>query len=82
MRPKKVTDIYQGCEFWQFNLVDPDNRRPVDFAQRRQLLAQVNALVDAPPALWRQNLKPLLDDMADGRIKMYLLWQSLAVRQR
>jgi len=38
--------------------------------------------VDAPLARWRQNLKPLLDDMADGRIKMYLLWQSLALRQR
>ncbi len=77
-----VPDIYQGCELWQFNLVDPDNRRPVDFTQRSRLLAEVKALVDAPTAQWRQNLKPLLDDMADGRIKMYLLWQSLALRQR
>ena len=77
-----VPDIYQGCELWQFNLVDPDNRRPVDFARRRELLAQVKALVDAPPAKWRRNLQPLVADMTDGRIKIYLLWQSLALRER
>lgn len=77
-----VPDIYQGCELWQFNLVDPDNRRAVDFASRRELLAQVKSLVAAPPAQWRQNLKPLADSMADGRIKLYLVWQSLALRQR
>ncbi len=43
-----VPDIYQGCELWQFNLVDPDNRRPVDFDRRREQLAEVKALVDAP----------------------------------
>lgn len=77
-----VPDIYQGCELWQFNLVDPDNRRPVDFTLRRQLLARVKALVDAPPSQWRHNLQPLVDDMSDGRIKIYLLWQCLALRQR
>ncbi|MBS1227244.1 MAG: bifunctional 4-alpha-glucanotransferase/malto-oligosyltrehalose synthase [Proteobacteria bacterium] len=77
-----VPDIYQGCELWQFNLVDPDNRRPVDFALRRELLAQVKVLVDAPPTKWRQNLQPLVADLADGRIKLYLVWQGLALRQR
>src|SRR5581483_11719905 len=38
-----VPDFYQGCELWDFNLVDPDNRRPVDYARRRQLLAELNA---------------------------------------
>ncbi len=75
-----VPDIYQGCELWQFNLVDPDNRRPVDFAQRRQLLAQTRALVDAPPEQWPERLQPLLADMGDGRVKLYTLWQSLALR--
>jgi (1->4)-alpha-D-glucan 1-alpha-D-glucosylmutase len=75
-----VPDIYQGCELWLFNLVDPDNRRPVDFAHRRKELAEVRALVDAPPQQWPQRLKPLVEDMADGRIKLYTLWQSLALR--
>ena len=77
-----VPDIYQGCELWQFNLVDPDNRRPVDFSVRREQLAQVKALVNKPPAQWRKPLQTLIDDMSDGRIKLYLLWQSLALRQR
>src|SRR3546814_11361095 len=35
-----VPDIYQGCELWDFSLVDPDNRRPVDFARRESLLSE------------------------------------------
>ncbi|MCF8177878.1 MAG: malto-oligosyltrehalose synthase, partial [Sulfuritalea sp.] len=77
-----VPDIYQGCELWQFNLVDPDNRRPVDFAHRHQLLHEVKALIDAPADQWPQRLQPLVADMTDGRIKLYTLWQSLCLRQR
>ncbi|MDP2431199.1 MAG: malto-oligosyltrehalose synthase [Pseudomonadota bacterium] len=77
-----VPDLYQGCELWQFNLVDPDNRRPVDFEQRRHLLAETKALVEAPPEQWPDRLRPLLDDMTDGRIKLYTLWQTLALRQQ
>ena len=76
-----VPGIYQGCELWQFNLVDPDNRRPLDFPRRRELLAQVKGLVDVPPSQWRQNLQTLVDTMADGRIKLYtcLLYTSRCV---
>ncbi len=77
-----VPDIYQGCELWQFNLVDPDNRRPVDFVCRQTLLAEVKALLDAPPAQWPLLLRPLLADMSDSRIKLYVLWRSLALRGR
>lgn len=77
-----VPDIYQGCELWQFNLVDPDNRRPVDFTQRRELLAQTRALTNAPPEQWPERLQPLLANLGDGRIKLYTLWQSLALRAR
>jgi (1->4)-alpha-D-glucan 1-alpha-D-glucosylmutase len=38
-----VPDVYQGCELWDNSLVDPDNRRPVDFALRRDLLARLDA---------------------------------------
>jgi (1->4)-alpha-D-glucan 1-alpha-D-glucosylmutase len=41
-----VPDFYQGNELWDFNLVDPDNRRPVDFARRRQWLDELQPLVD------------------------------------
>ncbi|SNY60391.1 malto-oligosyltrehalose synthase [Paractinoplanes atraurantiacus] len=37
-----VPDVYQGTELWDYSLVDPDNRRPVDFAQRRELLARID----------------------------------------
>lgn len=62
-----VPDIYQGCELWQFNLVDPDNRRPVDYALRRQLLA---ASADFDFAA----------DLADPRHKLALIRSVLALR--
>ncbi|MCF8198767.1 MAG: malto-oligosyltrehalose synthase [Sulfuritalea sp.] len=77
-----VPDIYRGCELWQFNLVDPDNRRPVDFDRRHALLAEVKALVDAPCDQWPQRLQPLLENLNDGRIKLYTIWQSLSLRQK
>ena len=40
-----MPDFYQGTELWDFSLVDPDNRRPVDFARRRQLLEEVDQML-------------------------------------
>ncbi|MBF0423828.1 MAG: malto-oligosyltrehalose synthase, partial [Magnetococcales bacterium] len=77
-----VPDIYQGCELWQFYLVDPDNRQPVDFAHRSHLLDQVRACVLGAPEEWPHNLQPLLANMADGRVKLYTIWQTLALRKR
>ncbi len=37
-----IPDVYQGTELWDNSLVDPDNRRPVDFALRRELLARID----------------------------------------
>src|SRR5207249_2951947 len=39
-----VPDIYQGCEVWDLSLVDPDNRRPVDFDARRRLMRETESL--------------------------------------
>src|SRR5690606_8692745 len=47
-----VPDIYQGCELWDYSLVDPDNRRPVDFGRRRALLEEVESM-DAQAAMRR-----------------------------
>ncbi|MEO8409040.1 MAG: 4-alpha-glucanotransferase, partial [Propionivibrio sp.] len=77
-----VPDIYQGCDSWQFNLVDPDNRRPIDFDRRRRQLAEVREMVAGEPAQWREHLQALLDDLRDGRIKLYTTWQTLALRSR
>ncbi|MBP5955049.1 malto-oligosyltrehalose synthase [Pseudomonas anatoliensis] len=63
-----VPDLYQGNEFWDFSLVDPDNRRPVDYAAREQALdAQLPA-------------GELLHDWRDGRIKQALIAQVLNLR--
>jgi malto-oligosyltrehalose synthase len=63
-----VPDIYQGTEFWDFSLVDPDNRRPVDFAARA---AALDAAPLADPAThWR-----------DGRIKQTVIARTLALRR-
>lgn len=76
-----VPDLYQGCELWQFNLVDPDNRRPVDYASRRQLLEDIRRLDEGQPETLPTRLRPLLDDMADGRVKLYTIWRVLALRR-
>ena len=67
-----VPDIYQGTEFWDLSLVDPDNRRPVDFDARVAALAAL----DAPD--WRA----LAEQWGDGRIKLALTRKLLALRAR
>ena len=75
-----VPDFYQGTELWDLSLVDPDNRRPVDFAHRRRLLAEMEAALAAggePGALAAE----LLKTFEDGRVKMYVIRQALAFRR-
>jgi (1->4)-alpha-D-glucan 1-alpha-D-glucosylmutase len=66
-----VPDIYQGTEFWDLSLVDPDNRRPVDFNARQ---AAMENLDGASP-------EELLRDWRSGRAKMRLLKSGLALRR-
>ena len=73
-----VPDIYQGNELWDLSLVDPDNRRAVDYSLRRQLFDSVRAWGSAPdPA----NIGRLLQAPDDGRMKLYLTWKTLCFRQ-
>jgi len=65
-----VPDLYQGNEYWDFSLVDPDNRRPVDFAARRQ------ALDDS------QTPQQLLAGWRDGHVKQALIAQVLELRRQ
>lgn len=75
-----VPDTYQGCDTWCFTLVDPDNRRPVDFARRSRMLADLQARW--PDGADAEGLRELVATMADGRIKLYLLWRALQIRRR
>src|SRR5437870_2900054 len=67
-----IPDFYQGTEFWDLALVDPDNRRPVDFAARASALASIGAAPD-----WRA----LASTWPDGRVKLALMRGLLALRQ-
>jgi (1->4)-alpha-D-glucan 1-alpha-D-glucosylmutase len=71
-----VPDVYWGNELWDFSLVDPDNRRPVDFELRKGLLADLESLDPS-------GARTLLEDGAwqDGRPKLYLTWRALGLRR-
>jgi (1->4)-alpha-D-glucan 1-alpha-D-glucosylmutase len=73
-----VPDFYQGTELWDLSLVDPDNRRRVDFDLRRKLLADMRAF---PEERLPQLIEDLLDRPEDGRIKLLLTWRALIFRR-
>jgi (1->4)-alpha-D-glucan 1-alpha-D-glucosylmutase len=74
-----VPDFYQGSELWDFSLMDPDNRRPVDFQKRARLLAELAAAEHADRAAL---IEQLLLHWQDGRIKLYLTSRALEFRRR
>jgi len=76
-----IPDFYQGTELWDFSLVDPDNRRPVDFAQRDWLLGEIDGRWEYPEG--RQQLaEELLANAEDGRIKLFVISRALRLRQQ
>jgi (1->4)-alpha-D-glucan 1-alpha-D-glucosylmutase len=74
-----VPDIYQGTDLWDFSLVDPDNRRPVDFARRRKALAELQQSLEASGI--QELVKELIRNPGDGRIKLFLIQQTLQFRR-
>lgn len=80
-----VPDTYQGTELWSLTLVDPDNRRPVDFARRAAMLAGFAGL-ETLEGRGESDRGALLADLArgwrDGRIKLYVTHRALDVRKR
>jgi (1->4)-alpha-D-glucan 1-alpha-D-glucosylmutase len=66
-----VPDFYQGTELWDFSLVDPDNRRPVDYGKRKLLLKE---LASASPS-------SLLESLSDGRAKLHVISKGLQLRK-
>ncbi len=74
-----VPDIYQGCEFWDLSLVDPDNRRAVDYALRSQTIDDMaDRLQRGESAALAAEL---LESWRDGRVKAYVTWRLLHLRR-
>ncbi|HEV7714104.1 MAG TPA: malto-oligosyltrehalose synthase [Steroidobacteraceae bacterium] len=72
-----MPDIYQGNEIWDWSLVDPDNRRPVDYASRQRLLEELKG--------WHadnldERLHEALESIGDGRCKLHVTWTALQLR--
>jgi (1->4)-alpha-D-glucan 1-alpha-D-glucosylmutase len=74
-----MPDIYQGAELWDLNLVDPDNRRPVDYAQRERLLTET---VSALGQDRRAAMLEMLEHWHDGRIKLAVTATLLTERNQ
>jgi (1->4)-alpha-D-glucan 1-alpha-D-glucosylmutase len=74
-----VPDIYQGNDLWDFSLVDPDNRRPIDYAHRQQLFESIRRWGSTPDAT---SVRRLLESPEDGQPKLYLIWKTLCLRKQ
>jgi (1->4)-alpha-D-glucan 1-alpha-D-glucosylmutase len=72
-----VPDIYQGQEIWDFSLVDPDNRRPVNYEKRRALLEEVRSAIEDGDGRAR-----LAKEWTDGRIKLFVTLIALELRAK
>jgi len=77
-----VPDVYQGTELWDYNMVDPDNRRPVDYEKRRRMLADMRRKVSEEGVEISGFIRGLLQNHQNGQIKMYLVWRILQMRRR
>src|SRR5690348_8014526 len=75
-----VPDTYQGTELWDLSLVDPDNRRPVDYGLRASMLRNLDCEAQAAGDL-RNFTGRLLDQPADGRAKLYTISRALRLRR-
>jgi (1->4)-alpha-D-glucan 1-alpha-D-glucosylmutase len=75
-----IPDFYQGNEIWGYNLVDPDNRRPVDYDQRIKMLQEIKALekkLDLPELAGK-----LMKDKNNGLIKLFIIYKTLNYRKK
>jgi (1->4)-alpha-D-glucan 1-alpha-D-glucosylmutase len=70
-----VPDLYQGTEVWDLSLVDPDNRRPVDYERRKELLREMKAMIGENVAA------RVMARMEEGMPKMWVIHQALRLRR-
>ncbi len=73
-----IPDFYQGNDLWAFDLVDPDNRRPVDYAARREMLAKLREQAARDRAAL---VNRLMENPCDGAIKLYVTCEALRYRR-
>jgi (1->4)-alpha-D-glucan 1-alpha-D-glucosylmutase len=76
-----VPDIYQGTELLDLSLVDPDNRRPVDYARRRDALRALEKLAEASAQMRATQLRAMLEAPHDDRLKLWVVWRALQLRR-
>lgn len=74
-------DTYQGDELWSFSLVDPDNRRPVDYEQRSRMLSELEAAVRGAGTTPVELVRDMAAHPEDGRIKLFTAWRALHCRR-
>jgi (1->4)-alpha-D-glucan 1-alpha-D-glucosylmutase len=73
-----VADFYQGSELWDLNLVDPDNRRPVDYSIRRNILTGLKKTFAHNT---HESIARFLQDDNVGAVKLFLIWRALRFRR-
>ena len=76
-----VPDIYQGNEIWDWSLVDPDNRRPVDYSIRRRYFEDVKRQATMSVDYRVETLRQWLETLHDGRCKLHVTWTALQFRK-
>jgi (1->4)-alpha-D-glucan 1-alpha-D-glucosylmutase len=76
-----VPDIYQGTELWDYSLVDPDNRRPVDYARRQEIFDGLRERAAGGENALAELARELVDTRIDGSIKLYVIWKCLSLRR-
>lgn len=74
-----VPDLYQGAELWELSLVDPDNRRPVNYQQRNEFLQEIKVKSDRDIL---QAIAELIKTKENGKVKLFLTHQLLKARQQ
>jgi (1->4)-alpha-D-glucan 1-alpha-D-glucosylmutase len=75
-----VPDIYRGCELWDLSLVDPDNRRPVDYELRQRLLRELTER-ESGEGDHAELCAEMLRNFADGRAKLWTTMRALCFRR-
>jgi (1->4)-alpha-D-glucan 1-alpha-D-glucosylmutase len=77
-----VPDLYQGSELIELSLVDPDNRRPVDYAVRQRRLDELRAMAEASAGdALAVRVQALAAAPHDGRAKLWFIWRLLSLRR-
>ena len=76
-----VPDTYQGTEITDLSLVDPDNRREVDYARRGAILSELESLACAPGDAVSRRLREFVAAPEDGRAKLWVAWRCLGLRR-